>query len=68
MLSHDEQSRLLALGADLGKVWHAPTTAARDKKELLRTLLAHSDDDDHPFRRMATTGGAEYEGAVRCIC
>jgi DNA invertase Pin-like site-specific DNA recombinase/predicted DNA-binding transcriptional regulator AlpA len=38
-LSADERSRLLALGADLRKVWQAPTTAARDKKELLRTLL-----------------------------
>src|SRR6201997_2273256 len=38
-LSTDERSRLLALGSDLRKVWQAPTTAARDKKELLRTLL-----------------------------
>jgi excisionase family DNA binding protein len=38
-LSADERSRLFALGADLRKVWQAPTTAARDKKELLRALL-----------------------------
>jgi len=38
-LSADERSRLLALGADLREVWQAPTTAARDKKELLRALL-----------------------------
>jgi DNA invertase Pin-like site-specific DNA recombinase/predicted DNA-binding transcriptional regulator AlpA len=38
-LSADERSRLLALGADLIKVWQAPTTSPRDKKELLRTLL-----------------------------
>jgi DNA invertase Pin-like site-specific DNA recombinase/predicted DNA-binding transcriptional regulator AlpA len=38
-LSADERGRLLALGADLFKVWQAPTTSARDKKELLRTLL-----------------------------
>jgi len=30
---------LLALGTDLFKVWQAPTTAPRDKKELLRTLI-----------------------------
>jgi len=30
---------LLALGTDLFKIWQAPTTAPRDKKELLRTLL-----------------------------
>jgi DNA invertase Pin-like site-specific DNA recombinase/predicted DNA-binding transcriptional regulator AlpA len=39
MLSADERSRLLALGADLREVWRAPTTTARDKKELLRALL-----------------------------
>jgi DNA invertase Pin-like site-specific DNA recombinase/predicted DNA-binding transcriptional regulator AlpA len=38
-LTADERDRLLALGADLPKVWQAPTTSARDKKELLRTLL-----------------------------
>jgi predicted DNA-binding transcriptional regulator AlpA len=38
-LSADERGRLLALGVDLGEVWQAPTTAARDKKELLRALL-----------------------------
>ena len=38
-LSADERTRLLALGADLGVVWQAPTTTPRDKKELLRALL-----------------------------
>ena len=38
-LSADERSRLLTLGADLRQVWQAPTTTARDKKELLRALL-----------------------------
>src|SRR5262252_1059584 len=38
-LSADERSRLLALGGDLPDVWQAPTTTARDKKELLRALL-----------------------------
>src|SRR5215831_1988654 len=39
ILSADERGRLLALGTDLLKVWQAPTTSARDKKELLRALL-----------------------------
>jgi predicted DNA-binding transcriptional regulator AlpA/sugar-specific transcriptional regulator TrmB len=38
-LSADERSRLLAFGTDLRQVWQAPTTTARDKKELLRALL-----------------------------
>jgi len=38
-LSAEEKSRLRALGSDLRKVWTAPTTTDRDRKELLRTLL-----------------------------
>ena len=38
-LSPEEASRLRALGSDLRKVWRAPTTTDRDRKELLRTLL-----------------------------
>ena len=38
-LSAEDRRRLLALGADLHTVWEAPTTTARDRKELLRTLL-----------------------------
>jgi DNA invertase Pin-like site-specific DNA recombinase len=38
-LSEDERERLLALGADLGRVWSAPTTTDRDRKQLLRTLI-----------------------------
>jgi sugar-specific transcriptional regulator TrmB len=38
-LSVDERGRLLALGTDLFKVWQAPTTTPRDRKELLRALL-----------------------------
>jgi len=34
----DEQ-RLRALGTDLRRMWEAPTTTDRDKKELLRALL-----------------------------
>jgi DNA invertase Pin-like site-specific DNA recombinase len=38
-LSPEDYQRLRALGADLQRVWAAPTTTDRDKKELLRTLL-----------------------------
>ncbi len=38
-LSPAQRQRLSALGADLQTVWAAPTTTARDRKELLRTLL-----------------------------
>jgi hypothetical protein len=39
VLSAEDRRRLLALGVDLQSVWEAPTTTARDRKELLRALL-----------------------------
>jgi DNA invertase Pin-like site-specific DNA recombinase/predicted DNA-binding transcriptional regulator AlpA len=65
-LSADERSRLLALGADLCKVWQAPTTAARDKKELLRTLLeeiiiAVNKDEHRSHLTLRWRGGALAE-------
>ncbi len=39
LLSPEERSRLLSLGPDLTSVWHAPTTTARDRKELLQALV-----------------------------
>ena len=38
-LSPEDYQRIRALGVDLNRVWAAPTTTDRDKKELLRTLL-----------------------------
>src|SRR4029450_8103206 len=38
-LGPDEAQCLRALGSDLRRVWDAPSTTARDKKELLRALL-----------------------------
>ena len=39
VLSSEEKDRLRALGSDLRKVWTAPTTTDRDRKELLHALL-----------------------------
>jgi DNA invertase Pin-like site-specific DNA recombinase len=39
ILGPEEREHLLALGADLAAVWHAPTTSPRDQKELLRALI-----------------------------
>jgi DNA invertase Pin-like site-specific DNA recombinase/uncharacterized protein YndB with AHSA1/START domain len=38
-LTPAEREQLLRLGADLGRVWSAPTTTDRDRKQLLRTLI-----------------------------
>jgi hypothetical protein len=39
-LTVEERALIDRLGNDLEQVWTAPTTSARDRKELLRTLLA----------------------------
>ena len=54
------------LGKDLGRVWSAPTTTDRDRKELLRTLLAEVlVDVDRPAAHVCLTlrwrGGALTE-------
>ncbi len=38
-LSPEEKKKIHSLGSDLHKVWTAPTTTDRDRKELLRALL-----------------------------
>lgn len=38
-LTDEQRHRIRVLGADLKRVWEAPTTTDRDRKELLRTLL-----------------------------
>ena len=39
-ISPDQLRRIQALGSDLHQVWYATTTTDRDRKQLLRTLLA----------------------------
>ncbi|MGZ6589202.1 MAG: recombinase family protein [Solirubrobacteraceae bacterium] len=38
-LTDQEREQLLALGGDLGRVWAAPSTTDRDRKQLLRCLI-----------------------------
>ena len=47
-LTDQERERLLALGADLGRVWSAPTTTDRDRKQLLRCLIEEVTIDARP--------------------
>jgi hypothetical protein len=68
-LTQDERERLLALGSDLGRVWSAPTTTDRDRKQLLRTLIEEVIVDVNREQRRATLtlrwqGGALTELAV----
>jgi DNA invertase Pin-like site-specific DNA recombinase len=68
-LTDEERERLLALGADLGRVWSAPTTTDRDRKQLLRCLIEEVTIDADKQQRRATVtvrwrGGAITELAV----
>ncbi len=47
-----ERDRLLAIAADLPRLWDAPSTSAKDRKRLLRSLIADitllpGDDTEH---------------------
>jgi hypothetical protein len=39
LVSADERAQILALGKDIPRVWSAPSTTDRDRKELLHTLV-----------------------------
>ncbi|TMF02992.1 MAG: recombinase family protein [Chloroflexi bacterium] len=65
-LTAAERAVIQRLGKDLGRVWSAPTTTDRDRKELLRTLLAEVlVNVDRPAARVCLTlrwrGGALTE-------
>jgi DNA invertase Pin-like site-specific DNA recombinase len=68
-LTDQERAQLLALGSDLGRVWSAPSTSDRDRKQLLRTLIEEVILDLAREERRATLtlrwrGGALTELAV----
>ncbi|MCA1681356.1 MAG: recombinase family protein, partial [Actinobacteria bacterium] len=68
-LTEHERERLLALGADLGRVWSALSTSDRDRKQLLRCLIEEVTLDVAREERRATVtirwrGGAITELAV----
>jgi DNA invertase Pin-like site-specific DNA recombinase len=70
-LTPAERAAILAPGDDLGRVWDAPTTTDKDRKQLLRTLIdevnitARRDDPD-PHARLVLRwkGGAITELTV----
>src|SRR5262249_58295095 len=35
----EQKAKVLALAQDIPRVWHAPTTQAKDRKRMLRLLL-----------------------------
>ena len=68
-LTDQEREQLLALGSDLGRVWSAPSTTDRDRKQLLRCLIEEVILDVNRQQQQATLtlrwhGGALTELAV----
>jgi excisionase family DNA binding protein len=63
-LSADEREALARVARDLPRLWHAETTTARDRKELLRTLVAEAIVTVHQQPRRAEIEIA-WEGGAR---
>jgi DNA invertase Pin-like site-specific DNA recombinase len=68
-LTDDERAALAALGVDIERVWSAPSTTDRDRKELLGTLLDDVRVDVYKEQRRAELvlrwrGGATTELVV----
>ena len=64
LLTTEELARARALSGDLQAVWKAPTTEARDRKRLLRTLIEEVQLRTEPKRhlvRIVWKGGATTE-------
>lgn len=51
-LSADERAALLALGADLPKLWQAPSTSFADRKQMVRLVVEEVLVDQHRERGM----------------
>ena len=71
LLTDTERATILALGQDLGQVWHAATTTDKDRKQLLRTLLEEvqitvrrDDPEPHADLLLRFKGGALSELTV----
>jgi excisionase family DNA binding protein len=67
-----ERDRLLAIAADLPALWDAPSTSARDRKRLLRSLIADitllpGPDDEHARIGIRWHTGASEELTVTRI-
>ncbi len=68
-LTEQEREGLLALGTDLRRVWSAPTTSDRDRKQLIRCLIDEvilnvERDQDRATVTIRWHGGALTELAV----
>jgi DNA invertase Pin-like site-specific DNA recombinase len=54
VLTPEQKARILALARDLPRVWQAPTTQAKDRKRMLRLLIADITVEDRIQSREVT--------------
>jgi hypothetical protein len=54
VLTPEQRARVLALARDLPRVWQAPTTQAKDRKRMLRLLIADITVEDRIQSREVT--------------
>jgi Recombinase/Recombinase zinc beta ribbon domain len=59
-----DHDRLLALAADLPRLWDAPQTSPRDRKRLLRTMISDVTLLPHPDPTQARIGIRWHTGAT----
>jgi DNA invertase Pin-like site-specific DNA recombinase len=59
-----DHDRLLALAADLPRLWEAPQTSPRDRKRLLRTVISDVTLLPHPDPTQARIGIRWHTGAT----
>jgi len=66
-LTNEELVMAHTLGSDLQAVWNAPTTGARDRKRLLRTLIEDVQlrtEDKHHLVRIVWKGGTTTDREI----
>jgi hypothetical protein len=59
----EQQAQILALATDLPRVWHAPTTQAKDRKRMLRLLIKDITVEKPPDRRQVVVHIRWHGGA-----
>jgi hypothetical protein len=52
-LTEEQKAQVRALAQDLPKLWHSPTTAAQDRKRMLRLLIKDITVEKQPAQRKA---------------
>lgn len=66
----EQKEKILALARDLPRLWHAPTTAAKDRKRMLRLLIKDitvekSAEPKHLLVHIRWQGGASTDHSVQ---